>query len=123
MIHHANPPASRRLRVATRIPVSTQSRKLIARRGRAPGEPLALADVATYTDHVAKLPGTNSNENEKSSDAARVFAVNKADFIARRMASVEFQIPSGVYRFKTLEDADEWIDRMTARSQLQKDQT
>ena len=47
--------------------------------------------------------------------------IDRAAEISRQMTSGEIRIPRGVYRFKTLEEADEWMDKMIARSQPQKD--
>ena len=98
---------------------------------RAPDEPLALADVATHAGHVVKQPFINVEEKidcfvgrrTKTPDPLSLVGSTKADSIAWRKAFDGVPIPRGVYRFKNLEDADEWMDRITARSQPQKDQT
>jgi len=68
-----------------------------------------------------KKPFINVEKANKLPDAFPTGSDNLADSIARRMASGEIRIPRGVYRFKTLEEADEWMDKMIARSQPQED--
>ena len=82
---------------------------------------LALPRLATYSGSVVKQPFGNEKEKPAAPDAFSTVTDNKADSIARRMASGGIRIPRGVYRFKTHEEADEWWDRMIARSQPKKD--
>lgn len=83
---------------------------------------LALAGVEAYAGSVVEQPSNNPSEIEKPADALSVAGDTKADSIARRMASGGIRIPRGVYRFKTLEEADEWWDKMLARSEGPKNQ-
>jgi hypothetical protein len=51
----------------------------------------------------------------KTPDALSVVHSNKRDAIAWRDALGGPRIPRGVYRFKTHEEADEWLWRIIAR--------
>jgi hypothetical protein len=53
-------------------------------------------------------------------DALSLAGSTKADAIAERKAFGGVGIPRGVYRFKTHEEADEWMTKMLARSSLPK---
>ena len=83
--------------------------------------PLALTRAATYAGSVVKQPFSNEKEKPTSPDPFSTATDNKADSIARRMASGGIRIPRGVFRFKTHEEADEWWERMIARNQPKKD--
>ena len=48
-------------------------------------------------------------------DALSTAASNKADAIAWRRAFGGMRVPRGVHRFKTHEEADQWLWRMIAR--------
>lgn len=48
-------------------------------------------------------------------DALSTKSSNKADAIAWRMALGGVRVPRGVHRFKTHEEADQWLWRMIAR--------
>jgi hypothetical protein len=48
-------------------------------------------------------------------DALSTKQSNKADAIAWQKALGGLQVPRGVYRFKTHEEADEWLWRMICR--------
>jgi hypothetical protein len=48
-------------------------------------------------------------------DALSTKFSNKADSIAWRKAFGGIRVPRGVHRFKTHEEADEWLWRMIAR--------
>jgi hypothetical protein len=56
----------------------------------------------------------------KTPDALSTATSNKADSIAWQKALGGLRVPRGVYRFKTYEEADEWITKMLARSSLPK---
>jgi hypothetical protein len=51
----------------------------------------------------------------KTPDALSTASSNIADSIAWRNAFGGIRVPRGVYRFKTHEEADEWLLRMLAR--------
>ncbi len=48
-------------------------------------------------------------------DALSTATSNKADAIAWRKALGRVRVPRGVHRFKTHEEADQWLWRMMAR--------
>jgi hypothetical protein len=51
----------------------------------------------------------------RTPDALSMAGSTKADAIARRKAFGGIRIPRGVYRFKTHEEADQWLWQMIAR--------
>ena len=51
----------------------------------------------------------------KTPDALSTATSNKADAIAWQKAFGGLRVPRGVYRFKTHEEADEWLWRMITR--------
>jgi hypothetical protein len=51
----------------------------------------------------------------KTPDALSTATSSKADSIAWRKAFGGLRVPRGVYRFKTHEEADQWLWRMIAR--------
>jgi hypothetical protein len=51
----------------------------------------------------------------KTPDALSTATSTKADSIAWRKAFGGVPVPRGVYRFKTHEEADQWLWRMIAR--------
>jgi hypothetical protein len=51
----------------------------------------------------------------KTPDALSTATSNKADSIAWRKAFGGLGVPRGVHRFKTHEEADQWLWRMMAR--------
>jgi hypothetical protein len=51
----------------------------------------------------------------RMADALSTKYSNKADAIAWRKAFGGIRVPRGVHRFKTHEEADEWLWRMIAR--------
>jgi hypothetical protein len=51
----------------------------------------------------------------KMPDALSTATSNQADAIAWRRALGGVRVPRGVYRFKTHEEADQWLWRMIAR--------
>ena len=60
---------------------------------------------------IAKVVGRRL----KAPDALSVRASNKADAIAWRKALGGVNVPRGVYRFRTHEEANEWLWRMICR--------
>jgi hypothetical protein len=51
----------------------------------------------------------------KTPDALSTATSNKAESIAWRKVFGGVRVPRGVYRFKTHEEADQWLWRMIAR--------
>jgi hypothetical protein len=51
----------------------------------------------------------------KTPDALSTATSNKAEAIAWRKAFGGVRVPRGVYRFKTHEEADQWLWQMIAR--------
>jgi hypothetical protein len=51
----------------------------------------------------------------KTPDALSTVTSNKADSIAWRKAFGGVRVPPGVHRFKTHEEADQWLWRMITR--------
>ena len=47
--------------------------------------------------------------------------IDRAAEISRRMKSGEIRFPKGVFRFKTVKEADEWKNKILAGNQPQKD--
>jgi hypothetical protein len=84
---------------------------------------LASSRPAAYTCLVVKQPFINVEEKidkvvgrrTKSPDALSVKTSRKADAIAWRKAFGGVRVPRGVHRFRTHEEADEWLWRMIAR--------
>ena len=84
---------------------------------------LALAGVATYAGSVVKQPFINVEETidrfvgkrTQTPNALSLTGNTKADAIAWQKAFGGLRIPRGVYRFKTHEEADQWLWRMLAR--------
>ncbi len=54
-------------------------------------------------------------QRTKTPDALSTATSNKADAIAWQKALGGLRVPRGVYRFKTHEEADEWLWRMITR--------
>ena len=87
------------------------------------GRPLALPGAKAYSDFVVKQPFINVEENIDRfvgrrtgvPDALSTATSNKADSIAWRKALGGIRVPRGVHRFKTHEEADQWLWRMIAR--------
>lgn len=87
------------------------------------GRWLALLFATTYTGNVVKQPLINVEEKidrfvgrrTKTPDALSTATSNKADAIAWLKAFGGLRVPRGVYRFKTHEEADEWLWRMITR--------
>jgi hypothetical protein len=76
-----------------------------------------------YTKTAVKQPFINVEDKidrfvgrrTKTPDALSTATSNKADSIAWRKAFGGVRVPRGVHRFKTHEEADQWLWRMIAR--------
>jgi len=87
------------------------------------GRRLASHGAETYAGHALKQPSINVEEKinrfvgkrTQTPDALSLAGSTKADAIAWHKAFGGSRIPRGVYRFKTHEEADEWLWRMIAR--------
>ena len=90
---------------------------------REPPGGLAPAHGAAYAFNTVKHPFINVEENIDRfvgrrtglPDALSTATSNKADSIAWRKALGGIRVPRGVHRFKTHEEADQWLWRMIAR--------
>ena len=84
---------------------------------------LALSSRAVYSKNAVKQPPINVEEKidrlvgrrTKTPDALSTATSNKAESIAWRRALGGVRVPRGVHRFKTHEEADQWLWRMIAR--------
>jgi hypothetical protein len=84
---------------------------------------LALWGAAAYAGNAVKQPLINVEETidrfvgrrTGTPDALSTATSNKAEAIAWRKAFGGVRVPRGVHRFKTHEDADQWLWRMIAR--------
>ena len=84
---------------------------------------LALSGITAYSENAVKQPFVNVEEKidrfvgrrTKAPDALSTATSNKANAIAWRKAFGGARIPRGVYRFKTHEEADQWLCQMIAR--------
>jgi hypothetical protein len=84
---------------------------------------LALSGVAAYAENAVKQPSINVEEKidrfvgrrTKTPDALSTRTSNKANSIAWRKAFGGVRVPRGVYRFKTHEEADQWLWQMITR--------
>ena len=84
---------------------------------------LALSSRAVYSRNAVKQPPINVEEKidrlvgrrTKTPDALSTATSNKAESIAWRRALGGVRVPRGVHRFKTHEEADQWLWRMIAR--------
>ncbi len=82
-----------------------------------------MARVSGYGFIVVKQPFINLDEKidrfvgrrTKTPDGLSLAGSTKADAIAWRKAFGGLRVPRGVYRFKTHEEADEWLWRMITR--------
>jgi hypothetical protein len=82
-----------------------------------------LPGAEAYADSVVKQPLINVEEKidrfvgrrTKTPDALSTATSNKADAVAWQKALGGLRVPRGVYRFKTHEEADEWLWRMITR--------
>ena len=85
--------------------------------------PLAMLGGDTYAGHVVKQPFINVEEKidrfvgkrTKTPDALSLVNGTKAHAIAWQKAFGGLRVRPGVYRFKTHEEADQWLWQMTAR--------
>ena len=83
------------------------------------GRPLDLPRAPAYSSNAVKQPLINVEENQKMPDKLSVQAgiqrgIDRAAEISRRMKSGEIRFPKGVFRFKTVEEADEWKNKILA---------
>jgi hypothetical protein len=82
-----------------------------------------LSPRTAYAGKAVKEPFINVEEKidrfvgrrTKTPDALSLIGSTKADAIAWRKAFGGVHIPRGVHRFKTHEEADQWLWRMIAR--------
>jgi len=82
-----------------------------------------LATGPAYAENVVKQPSINVEEKidrcvgrrTRRPDALSTATSNKANSIAWRKAFGGLRVPRGVYRFKTHEEADQWLWQMIAR--------
>jgi hypothetical protein len=65
--------------------------------------------------NVEEKIGRFVGRRTKTPDALLVETSRKADAIAWRKAFGGVRVPRGVHRFRTHEEADEWLWRMIAR--------
>ena len=90
---------------------------------RAQNRPLASSSLMAYPCQVVKQPIINFEEKidkvvgrrTKSPDALSVETSSKNYSIGWRKAFGGLRVPRGVHRFRTHEEADEWLWRMIAR--------
>ena len=84
---------------------------------------LAPGDGAAYAFNFVKPPFINVEEKidrfvgrrTGTPNALSTATSNKAESIAWRKAFGGIRVPRGVHRFKTHEEADQWLWRMIAR--------
>jgi hypothetical protein len=84
---------------------------------------LALTGRTVYSRNAVKQPFINVEEKidrfvgrrTKTPDALSTATSNKADSIAWRNAFGGVRVPRGAHRFKTHEEAEQWLWRMMAR--------
>jgi len=89
---------------------------------------LALSEAAAYGDTAVKQPFVNAEESIDRSVGRRAGALDglRAGMQLQETGAQLHQsfkhrwMPKGVYRFKTHEEADEWMIQMLARSGLPK---
>jgi hypothetical protein len=87
---------------------------------------LALSCAAVYPETVVKQPFLNVEKEPKSLCEIFVQAglragIDRSAEISRQMKSGEIRFPKGVFRFKTVEEADEWKNKILAGNQPRKD--
>jgi len=75
-----------------------------------------LFSVPTYRGSTVKQPLIKVEAAGKTSDGLSL--ANGTD--TQRKAVAGLRVPRGVYRFKTHEEADEWMVKMLAQSGKQK---
>jgi len=82
-----------------------------------------LSRGAVYSENAVKPPPINVEEKidrivgrrTKTPDALSTVTSNKAESIAWRKAFGGVRVPRGVHRFKTHQEADQWLLRMITR--------
>jgi hypothetical protein len=82
-----------------------------------------MSGAAVYPESAVKQPFINVEEKidrfvgrrTKTPDALSTATSNKANSIAWCKAFGGVRVPRGVYRFKTHEEADQWLWQMIAR--------
>jgi hypothetical protein len=82
-----------------------------------------LPGTETYAGNVVQPPFINVEEKidrfvgrrTGTPDALSLAGSTKADSVAWRKAFGGVRVPRGVHRFKTHEEADQWLWRMIAR--------
>jgi len=93
-----------------------------------PRSPLASGQLVAYPCLVVKQPIINVGEKIDKVVGQRTGAPDAFES-GMKLQSLAAELhrslkqrwaPKGVYRFKTHEEADEWMNRMLARSQLPK---
>ena len=67
--------------------------------------------IINFEEKIDKVVGRRT----KRPDALSVETSRKADSIAWRKSFGGMRVPRGVHRFRTHEEADEWLWRMIAR--------
>jgi len=85
--------------------------------------PLALSCLTVYAGDAVKQPFINVEEKidrfvgkrTKTPNGLSTATSNKVDSIAWRKSFGGVRVPRGVHRFKTHEEADQWLWRMIAR--------
>ena len=100
-------------------PTSAES----SNRARAGSWLLALPCAPTYAHDIVKRPLINVEEKidrvvgkrTKTLDALSTVVSNKSHSVAWQKALGGIRVPRGVYRFKTHEEADQWLWRMITR--------
>jgi hypothetical protein len=73
-----------------------------------------LKPVFNIEERVDRVVGRRT----KAPDPLSLAGNSKADAIAWRRALGGFRVPRGVHRFRSHEEADEWLWRMIARPTL-----
>jgi len=78
-----------------------------------------------YAEAVVKQPFINVEKEPKSLHELFVqtglqAGIDRAAEISQRMKSGEIRFPKGVFRFKTVEEADEWKNKILAGTQSHK---
>jgi hypothetical protein len=86
---------------------------------------LDSARITAYAKAAVKQPFINFQKEPKSlheifAQAGLQAGIDRATEISRRMISGEIRFPKGVFRFKTVEEADEWKNKILAGDQSHK---
>jgi hypothetical protein len=84
---------------------------------------IASFGMEDYAVNTVKQPFINVEEKvdrfvgrrTRTPDALSLAGSRKSDAIARRNAFGGVRVPRGVFRFKTHEEADQWLWRMISR--------